>query len=195
MPSRHNSLPIPKESSIVDLINNSSNKHSEYLKYLLKPMFSRKMVREYIGWIGVFSRHKLGNALLQQFQIMEILMKMYVSKDGRHDHIVVTVLLSLDYSLEEGSRVFFQYCLENGSMTVMMNCLEILRMLYRSELKDFINWGVDLLVTRLYDGGNREVQEKTLEILEEIGRDPAMMKKVVERCPDHRVMADSKFLV
>ena len=43
--SRHNSLPTSKDSSLVDLINHSCNKNSEYLKYLLKPMFSRKMVR------------------------------------------------------------------------------------------------------------------------------------------------------
>lgn len=34
-------------------------------------------------------------------------MQKYIEEEGRHDHLVVHVLLNLDYSREEGSRVFF----------------------------------------------------------------------------------------
>lgn len=73
-----------------------------------------------------------------------------------------------------------------------LHCIELLRLLYRSELKDFIHWGVDLLVTQLQFP---HLQAKTLEVIQEISTNSDMMKKVVQRCPNHLHLAKSKFLV
>ena len=64
-----------------------------------------------------------------------------------------------------------------------MSCLELLLLLFRSELKDFSSWGIDLLVTQLHNK-EEEIIHKTLEIIEEVTRNNEMMKKVIERCPN-----------
>ena len=72
--------------------------------------------------------------------------------------------------------------------------MELLRLLYRSELKDFVDWAIDLLVTQLYNS-DEDVVEKTYEVLEEINQNDHIMKKVIERCPNYNLKTKSKFLI
>ena len=88
-------------------MNSTIKQSKNYLKYFHHDYFQKKMAREYLSWVGILSRYEVGNNLLSQFGILEILMQKYIEEEGRHDHLVVQVLLSLDYSREEGSRVFF----------------------------------------------------------------------------------------
>ena len=59
-----------------------------------------------------------------------------------------------------------QYCLENGSKFLIKSGLELLRLLYRSELADFSEWAIDILVTKLY--AEDEISKQALDVLEEV---------------------------
>lgn len=90
-------------------------------------------------------------------------MKM-VDKKGKQDHILIFLLFCLDYGRSGKSRDFLQFCLENGSNNLAKTVLELLRLLYRSELQDFQEWGVDLLVTRLYVE-DEEILQKLVNVI------------------------------
>lgn len=63
------------------------------------------MIKEYLSWIGLFSRKKKGLDLLTDFRIFEYLI-FYVEVSGKKDHILTVVLYSMNYSKEGKAREF-----------------------------------------------------------------------------------------
>lgn len=61
--------------------------------------FSKKMIREYISWIGLFSMTNNGLELSETFKIWDPLFE-WVNKNGNRDHLLSLVLFSLDYKSE-----------------------------------------------------------------------------------------------
>lgn len=59
---RNGSLNNEKDDNLLDLIMNSTTKQNKNnLKYFHYDQFNKKMAREYLSWVGIFSRYKIGN--------------------------------------------------------------------------------------------------------------------------------------
>lgn len=109
------------------------------------------MIREYVNFIGLFSKSKYGLEMLGEFKIFHILME-YIDKAGKFDYILIPLLYVLDFSHDGQCRLLLQNSLENGSEQLMLAGIDLLRLLYRTELKDFVHWAIDLLVTKMCNG-------------------------------------------
>jgi rapamycin-insensitive companion of mTOR len=101
--------------------------------------FNFTMLREYLSWIGLFTQSKNGLELLSKHKIFGILKK-FVTKGGTRDHILRTVLLSINYSTNKKSRDLLIFCLNNGSIEMKKMSMTVLRLLYRVEMDDLLVW-------------------------------------------------------
>ncbi len=73
-------------------------------------------------------------------------LKSMVDLKGIRDHILVHIIQCLDYGKPGKAREFLTHSIENGSNNIKLCCLDLLLQLYRSELNDFLNWAIELLV-------------------------------------------------
>jgi hypothetical protein len=148
------------------------------------------MIREYMSWIGLLSSSKHGQSMLQSHGIYQMLMN-WVERTGQRDHILIQLIHSIDYGKQStGAREFFQYCILNGSRTLMKASIDFLRLLYRSELHDFSQWAVDLLVKVMEM--EDEIGLRALSVVEEVTQDSENMTRFVERVNLQRLLVLSQ---
>ena len=140
--------------------------------------FSTTMVREHFSWLGLFTSSKDTMILLQEAEIFETLKQM-IKKSGYRDHLLRTVLLSLNYQWSL-TRSFLLACLENGSPGLQITCLTIINLLQISEHLDY-TWVKDLLLKQL-SSRNDGVVDAALSTIEKIALTDELLAQLLAGC-------------
>ena len=151
---------------------------------MFSPEFcSRRMLREYFTLLGLMSSSAEGLRLLEQSNLFQ---RLYVmGKMQGHDFLCRLILANLDYSVDGSSRNLLQLWMTDGSKPLRLYATCLLRALLRSNVVDFANWGIDVLVTQLYQ--EDEVALAALSVLEEAAQTPQYLLAMILKRPQKLV--------
>ena len=83
------------------------------------------------------------------------------------DYYVKLVVSSLDYSQGQWAWRLLGRCLAAPEEAKRLYCVQLLRLLARAHCSGFARWGVEMLVSQLYDPSER-VSAAALQIVEEV---------------------------
>ena len=83
------------------------------------------------------------------------------------DYYVKLVVSSLDYSQGQWSWRLLERCLAAPEEAKRLYCVHFLRLLARAHCPGFARWGVEMLVSQLYDSSER-VSTAALQVVEEV---------------------------
>eukprot|EP00004_Rigifila_ramosa_P013527 TRINITY_DN3004_c0_g1_i1.p1 TRINITY_DN3004_c0_g1~~TRINITY_DN3004_c0_g1_i1.p1 ORF type:complete len:1085 (-),score=258.97 TRINITY_DN3004_c0_g1_i1:103-3207(-) len=141
----------------------------------------KTMAREYFTLLGTLSSHARGLELMQKFKIWSQLYPMS-ELQGREDlsRLIVT---SLDYNVDgTHSRVLLSKSMRSGSKEIRFHATAHMRVLLRAAVSDFSKWGIDLLVTQLYDP-DPDVANVALSVLDEAVDDLECLESLISKRP------------
>ena len=155
---------------------------------MFSPEFcSRRMLREYFTLLGLMSSSKEGLRLLEQSNLFQ---RLYVmGKMQGHDFLCRLILANLDYSVDGSSRNLLQLWMTDGSKALRLYATCLLRALLRSNEVDFASWGIDVLVTQLYQ--EEEVARAALSVLEEAAQTQQYLLAMIMKRPQKLVSLPS----
>ncbi|KAK7099628.1 rapamycin-insensitive companion of mTOR-like [Littorina saxatilis] len=107
------------------------------------------MAMHYFVIIGHFSNTKAGVVLLEKTGIFQSLMEIMTPK--AQDQHVRLAISALDYTKDGSARVILSKALTATSESCRLYSTNLLRVLLRAGTPHFSTWGIQLLVTQLYD--------------------------------------------
>eukprot|EP00736_Rhodelphis_marinus_P009647 Rmarinus@m.28659 len=140
------------------------------------------LTREYFALLGVLSAHPRGVALLESTKVFTSLIKLAdFDLTGRED-LFRLILTGLDYSTESQARILLQQSLRSRSKSVRYYATSHLRGLWREGVSNFQDWGVESLVTQLYDE-DASMVGLALSILDEVCDDEDCLESLVQKRP------------
>ena len=174
---------------IAQVLESEESGTGEFAGVLESRKFTSFMVREYITIIGNMTRSPAGCAMLEEFNIPTLLIRLCKRSDTRLD-VTRHIVSSLDYEKEQ-SRTVLQLCLTSGPKMVRTAATQHLLYLCRAGAIGFADWGVDSLVTQLNDP-DPEVQAMALHILEEACETSDFVHNAVLRNPTQQLAAMSR---
>lgn len=120
--------------------------------------------REYYLLLGSISMWNHGNNILERSKVFDFFNKQANSKV--HESLLKLIISSLSYFSESSSCRFLENVLIHGNDAARLYATSYMRVLLRAGMTGFISWGVNLLITQLYDP-YQSVANEALEILAE----------------------------
>ncbi|KAK7495005.1 hypothetical protein BaRGS_00013645 [Batillaria attramentaria] len=120
--------------------------------------------QKYFVFIGRFSVTKAGSVHLEKCGVFQSLMEMMTP--STQDIHVKLAISSLNYSKDGSARIVLSKALTATSETCRVYATKLLRVLLRANTPGFSSWGMELLVTQLYDQSH-SVAMAALSILDE----------------------------
>mmetsp|Transcript_15192 Transcript_15192/g.45499 ORF Transcript_15192/g.45499 Transcript_15192/m.45499 type:complete len:1087 (+) Transcript_15192:76-3336(+) len=141
----------------------------------------KTMAREYFTMLGTLSSSERGLDVLRKHKIFEMLAPLS-SMQGRDDlsHLIMT---SLDYNITGPSRILLSKSLTSTSRVVRYLATRHLRVLLRSGVNGFPEWGIKLLVRQLADADTK-VTTQALTVLDEAADDMECLEALIGRAPN-----------
>jgi Rapamycin-insensitive companion of mTOR, N-term/Rapamycin-insensitive companion of mTOR, middle domain len=109
--------------------------------------FNTTMMREWFSWLGLLTATKETMDLLSDGVTWKLLKDM-VHKNGIRDHVLTSVLYSLNYQWTQ-TRDLLWHCLRFGSPGLAVTCMTIIRLMQRAELPELNSWIKDALLGQL----------------------------------------------
>ncbi|CAG8483702.1 13104_t:CDS:10, partial [Acaulospora colombiana] len=127
-----------------------------------EPLFSKERINNtltsgYFTMIGVLSKFKDGIKLLEKFKIFNTFY--HLSELRSREDLIKAIITNLDYSLDAHPRILI-------SKRVRLYATKHLGLILRTSAKKFNEWGIQLLITQLYDPA-MEVCQMAVRVLEE----------------------------
>jgi rapamycin-insensitive companion of mTOR len=141
---------------------------------------SRQMVREYFTLLGLMSSSPQGLQMMSNAEIFGKYLNQLAKRQDL-DYVSRLVLVSLDYTIDGPSRRLLQIWMgmpDSTSLALRLYTVTILRALMRADVPDFLNWGVDQLVTLLHDPHD-SVVELVLSVLDEASKSRNFLDEIV----------------
>lgn len=120
--------------------------------------------REYYLLLGSISMWNHGNKILERCKVFDFFNKQ--ANSNVHESLLKLIISSLSYSNESSSCRFLENVLIHGNDAARLYATSYMRILLRANMCGFISWGVNLLITQLYDPC-QSVANEALEILAE----------------------------
>jgi rapamycin-insensitive companion of mTOR len=143
---RDNEL-VAQIGDYLQLETQASDKKKAHERLFSSEKVLKTMAREYFTMLGTLSSSDRGLDVLRKYKIFEMLAPLS-SMQGRDDlsHLIMT---SLDYNITGPSRILLSKSLTSTSRVVRYLATRHLRVLLRSGVNGFPEWGVKLLVRQL----------------------------------------------
>eukprot|EP00743_Colponemidia_sp_Colp-15_P007761 GILK01008403.1.p1 GENE.GILK01008403.1~~GILK01008403.1.p1 ORF type:complete len:1354 (+),score=260.34 GILK01008403.1:95-4156(+) len=162
-------------------------------RVLARDRLKSKMSREYFAFLGVLSGCREGVELLQRFELFKSLNNL--SNSLNRDYLSRLMVTALQYNIDGASRNLLAAWMTKGSEQLRKCATRHLRVLFRSGLSDFNEWGIELLVTQLHM--EPQVAGAALAVLEEACQEPEHIKALVDKWPNimHLGKAGTNLLV
>ncbi|KAI9096093.1 Rapamycin-insensitive companion of mTOR, N-term-domain-containing protein [Phlyctochytrium arcticum] len=164
-----------------------------------EPIFSKERMEktltgEYFTLLGVFTQSYEGVRLLERFRVFSLYYRLTELRS--RDDLVKAVILSMDYSRDNHTRVLLSKVLTSGYKSVRLIATGHMLNILQSGTEDFSEWGTQLLVTQLYDP-SMEVCEKAVAVLDLACNDRQNLEAVVNMRPslDHLGEAGNPLLL
>lgn len=144
----------------------------------------RTLTSEYFCFLGTMTKHPEGIKLLEAFRIYSLFYRL--AEFRNREDLIKMMLVNLDYSINTHTRVILSKALCSGSKQIRLFATAQLKRIISSSIDDFSLWGVQLLVTQLYDP-SIEVCERAVEILCSACNDKGHLEAVISMNPilDH----------
>ncbi|XP_043216841.1 rapamycin-insensitive companion of mTOR-like [Amphibalanus amphitrite] len=142
--------------------------------------------------IGRVSSSQRGRELLERHGVAARLTDLVASSGW--DYYVKLVVSSLDYSQGQWSWRLLERCLAAAEETKRLYCVQLLRLLARAHCPGFARWGVEMLVSQLYDTSER-VSTAALQVVEEVCDYEPYLKAVVSQQPSVLSLGDGGVLL
>eukprot|EP00727_Mastigamoeba_balamuthi_P013064 m51a1_g8380 hypothetical protein (1387) ;mRNA; r:175253-180989 len=120
--------------------------------------------REYFTILGALSTTNEGLAMLRQLNVFNYFgsLAAIADREDLHD----AIMKGLDYSISGEPRQILSTFLKSSSRVTRLAAVKYMRVVFRLEVGNFYQWGVELLVNRLKDEEIRVAQE-ALSVLDE----------------------------
>ncbi|KAM6975890.1 rapamycin-insensitive companion of mTOR-like [Tautogolabrus adspersus] len=148
--------------------------------------------QHYFLFLGSLSAHTHGVRMLEKCSIFQSLLSVCSQKN--QEHLLKLTVSTLDYSRDGLSRVILSKVLTAANDTCRLYATKHLRVLLRAGVEFFSNWGIELLVTQLYDR-NKTVSMEALDILDEACEDKANLHALTEMRPALSHLGDKGVLL
>ncbi|RIA92645.1 Rapamycin-insensitive companion of mTOR, N-term-domain-containing protein [Glomus cerebriforme] len=134
-----------------------------------EPLFSKDRINStltsgYFTILGNFSKYKEGIRLLEKFKIFNTFYRLTELR-SRED-LIKAIITNLDYSLDGHPRILLSKVMTSGYKRVRLYATKHLGQILRTSSKKFNEWGIQLLITQLYDPA-MEVCQMAVRVLEE----------------------------
>ncbi|XP_041667184.1 rapamycin-insensitive companion of mTOR-like isoform X2 [Cheilinus undulatus] len=148
--------------------------------------------QHYFLFLGSLSAHTHGVRMLERCSVFQSLLSMCSLKN--QEHLLKLTVSTLDYSRDGLSRVILSKVLTAANDTCRLYATKHLRVLLRAGVEFFSNWGVELLVTQLYDR-NKTVSMEALDILDEACEDKTNLHALIDMRPALSHLGDKGVLL
>ncbi|XP_048583211.1 rapamycin-insensitive companion of mTOR isoform X2 [Nematostella vectensis] len=138
--------------------------------------------RDYILFLGRIScsKNSTSSKLLEKTDIYQYLLEM-CSTPGQ-ENLLKLIIASLDYKDTGISRIILSKLLTASSVSTRLYATSHMRVLLRSKVLFFNNWGMEFLVTQLYDT-ETQVANEAADVLDEACEDEANLQYLVQLRP------------
>ncbi|CAI2163170.1 13482_t:CDS:10 [Funneliformis geosporum] len=135
----------------------------------IEPLFSKERINNtltsgYFTILGNFSKNKDGVRLLERFKIFNTFY--HLSELKSREDLIKAIITNLDYSLDGHPRILLSKVMTSGYKRVRLYATKHLGQVLRTSSKKFNEWGIQLLITQLYDPA-MEVCQMAVRVLEE----------------------------
>ncbi|KAJ3298719.1 hypothetical protein HK104_010434, partial [Borealophlyctis nickersoniae] len=128
-----------------------------------KDRMEKTLTCEYFTLLGLMSKYPDGVRLLERFKIFNLYYRL--SELRSRDDLIKAMVTTMDYTKDGHPRIMLSKIMTSGYKHVRLYATNHLRYLLRKGVEDFSDWGVQLLVTQLYDPAP-EVCEKAITVLD-----------------------------
>ncbi|KAI8823473.1 Rapamycin-insensitive companion of mTOR, N-term-domain-containing protein [Fimicolochytrium jonesii] len=152
------------------------------------------MTGEYFTLLGVCMLSVEGIRIFEKFRMFSLFYRLTELR-SRYD-LVMALIRSMDYTTENHARVLLSKLMTSGNRSVRLAATNHLRTILEMDIPDFSGWGIQLLVTQLYDP-SIEVCETAVELLDIACNDPQNLESAVNLRPslDHLGEAGNPLLL
>ncbi|XP_069077437.1 rapamycin-insensitive companion of mTOR isoform X1 [Pleurodeles waltl] len=175
---------------IVQWLNSSTGLKSE--RSLQNNGLLNTLSQHYFLFVGTLSCHPHGVKMLEKCNVFQCLLNLCSLKN--QDHLLKLTVSSLDYSRDGLARVILSKVLTASTDSCRLYATKHLRVLLRANVEFFSNWGIELLVTQLYDK-SKSVSSEALEILDEACEDKANLHALIQMKPALSHLGDKGLLL
>ncbi|XP_074640196.1 rapamycin-insensitive companion of mTOR-like isoform X2 [Tubulanus polymorphus] len=141
---------------------------------------STRACRDYFLFIGRFSNSIRGEKLLEQSGTVQLLVDLVTVTT--HDIYIKLIISSLNYTRQGLSRLILTQALTATSENARLYAAKFMRVLLRADVPFISSWGMELLVTQLYDESS-VVALEALSVIEEACEDEVNLHMVVKLRP------------
>ncbi|XP_074546078.1 rapamycin-insensitive companion of mTOR-like isoform X2 [Halichoeres trimaculatus] len=148
--------------------------------------------QHYFLFLGSLSAHTHGVRMLEKCSVFQSLLSVCSLKN--QEHLLKLTVSTLDYSRDGLSRVILSKVLTAASDSCRLYATKHLRVLLRAGVEFFSNWGIELLVTQLYDR-NKTISMEALDILDEACEDKTNLHALTEMRPALSHLGDKGVLL
>ncbi|XP_068727211.1 rapamycin-insensitive companion of mTOR-like isoform X1 [Montipora capricornis] len=136
--------------------------------------------RDYFLFLGKLACTNKGSKLLERTGIYQYLLEL-CSLPSR-DSLQKLIIASLDYSHSGIPRIILSKILTASSPATRLYATSHMRVLLRARVPFFHSWGIELLVTQLYDTDS-DVAMEAADVLDEACEDEANLQYLIELSP------------
>eukprot|EP01135_Chromosphaera_perkinsii_P011707 Nk52_evm30s2474 gene=Nk52_evmTU30s2474 len=142
---------------------------------------SRTYSSEYFTFIGIMSSTSEGLLILEQSRIISKLYAIVRNFEEREE-LAKLLLNSLHFGKGGYSQAILQTALTSSSVACRRYCTRLMRTFFRARVENFSEWGVEFLVSQLYDT-DEEVNSIALSVLQEAADDSYCLRKLIQFHP------------
>ncbi|KAJ3178983.1 hypothetical protein HDU87_003252 [Geranomyces variabilis] len=159
-----------------------------------KERMETTLAGEYFTFLGILTASPEGTRLLEKFRMFSLFYRLTELRS--RDDLVKAMILCMDYSRDNHSRVLLSKVMTSGYKHVRLASTDHLRTLLEIGVPGFYEWGIQLLVTQLYDP-SIEVCERAVRVLDRACNDRRNLESVVNMRPslDHLGEAGNPLLL
>ncbi|TPX62078.1 hypothetical protein PhCBS80983_g00632 [Powellomyces hirtus] len=162
-------------------------------------MFSKErmittLTAEYFTLLGICTQSLEGIRLLERVRMFSLFYRLTELRS--RDDLVKAMILCMDYTRDNHPRVLLSKVMTSGYKHVRLASTIHLKTLLQMGVPDFCNWGIQLLVTQLYDP-SIDVCERAVLVLDLACNDRRNLESVVNMRPslDHLGEAGNPLLL
>ncbi|XP_044188706.1 rapamycin-insensitive companion of mTOR-like [Thunnus albacares] len=146
----------------------------------------------YFLFLGTLSAHPHGVKMLEKCSVFQCLLNLCSLKN--QEYLLKLTVSTLDYSRDGLARVILSKILTAATDSCRLYATKHLRVLLRANVEFFSNWGIELLVTQLYDR-NKTISKEALDILDEACEDKTNLHALIEMKPALTHLGDKGVLL
>ncbi|XP_077980982.1 rapamycin-insensitive companion of mTOR-like [Glandiceps talaboti] len=148
--------------------------------------------QHYFIIIGKMSSSQNGEKILEKTGLFQYLLELCSTQS--QEYLTRLIITSLDYTRDSLSRIILSKVLSSASESVRLYATCHMRVLLRAQAPFFNNWGMELLVTQLYDK-SRAVAMEAIDIIDEACEVEANLHALVQMRPSLLHMGDKGVLL